>query len=39
VWFVVATGAATLPEVLSDWSLVDVHAHYYHVALQRAFEG
>jgi hypothetical protein len=39
VWAVVASEAATLPEVLREWSLVDVWRHSYHVALARAMEG
>jgi hypothetical protein len=39
VWAVVASDAATLPEVLREWSLLDVWRHSYHVALARAMEG
>ena len=34
-WDVVASGAATLPQVLREWSLIDVWDHYYQTAFAR----
>jgi hypothetical protein len=36
---VVSTGAATLPEVLREWSLIDVWDQLWHGALARSMEA